>query len=333
MRKNTKARPALIALLGTLLLVLVAVTALVGVYVYQEATTVRSSQNSTPNSGAGLRAGEDSPPGDVAPINSRDNELQQALQATVTDLSRTHEAYVGIAVMGEGGPLFAGNLDNRAAWSTIKVPIAAAAQEKAEAGTERSDLTEPPDLTGLINATIQDSDNDAALELWSYLGDGSDELAAEALQDYLARTGDPIEVPYEYEAGVFEGFGDIPWRATNQVEFLANFPCAPGAAPVLAAMRRINPEHSHGLGTLPGARFKGGWGEEFDGTFLYRQMGLIPVTTGGAQGYVPVAIIAIPAESTESTENTEAAALDVVDAAAAELTSLLPRTTRVATCG
>lgn len=166
-------------------------------------------------------------------------------------------------------------------------------------------------------------------------GDGSDDLAADRLQDYLARTGDPIEIPHDYEEGVFEGFGDTPWRASDQVEFLSNFLCAPGAEPVLEAMGKINPEQSRGLGTLPGARFKGGWGEEFDGTFLYRQMGLISVaalgsvpgaaidTTPGMLGFVPVAVITIP------TEGTEESALEVMDAAAAEIFTLLPRLTPV----
>lgn len=262
----------------------------------------------------------DSKPEAVSPLNERDTNLQARMDSIAEDMAAEFDAQIGIALLGDHGPMHAGRLDNRAAWSTLKVPIAAAAWEKAE-------LEQDPDLGYLrenTDAAIENSDNQAALNLWYFLGDDSDELAAERLSAYLTRGGDSTQVPTEFEQGVFEGFGDTLWRATDQVRFLTNFQCEPGAQPVLESMGRINPEHMVGLGTVPGALFKGGWGLGYDDLYVYRQMGLVPAGPEGAM--VPVAVIVIPNDASQDT------AIATIDATMRQLTPVLVKATPARPC-
>lgn len=258
--------------------------------------------------------------------NPQDAQLQPAMEQVALTIAQDFDAQVGIATLGGGGPVHAGELDNRAAWSTLKVPIAAAAWEKVQhdSGADQPDPAIAAEVQQNINAAIENSDNDAALDLWYFLGDDSDQLAAERLSAYLTRGGDSTQVPEEFQTGVFEGFGDTLWRATDQVRFLSNFQCEPGSQPVLEAMGRINPEHMVGLGTVPGALFKGGWGLGYDDQYVYRQMGLVPAGPGGAM--IPVAIIIIPNDGSQDT------AMSAIDATMRQLTPALSEATPVRPC-
>ena len=62
-------------------------------------------------------------------------------------------------------------------------------------------------------------------------------------------------------------------------------------------MGAIADDQRYGLGTIPGARFKGGWGPDESGMYLVRQFGTIAVD-GGEVG---VAIAARPADGTYAT--------------------------------
>ena len=89
----------------------------------------------------------------------------------------------------------------------------------------------------------------------------------------------------------------------NDVERVAS--CLPGAEQVLDQMGHVVDEHRDGLGQLPGARFKGGWGDENDGTYLFREFGLV----GEADHQVPVAFTIVPGDATDATAREASAAL------------------------
>ena len=92
------------------------------------------------------------------------------------------------------------------------------------------------------------------------------------------------------------------------------FRCSKGSGPVLERMEHIIPEHSYGLAKIKGAQFKGGWGPEPDGRFIYRQLGLVPGPDGKM---TPVAIMVVPNDGFEPT------AWEGADALGEELPDLL----------
>ena len=49
-----------------------------------------------------------------------------------------------------------------------------------------------------------------------------------------------------------------------------------GGTDVLVAMSNIADDQRYGLGTIPGAVFKGGWGPEPENGYVVRQFGLMP---------------------------------------------------------
>lgn len=49
-----------------------------------------------------------------------------------------------------------------------------------------------------------------------------------------------------------------------------------GGSDVLVAMSNIAADQRYGLGTIPGAVFKGGWGPEPENGYVVRQFGLMP---------------------------------------------------------
>ena len=56
-----------------------------------------------------------------------------------------------------------------------------------------------------------------------------------------------------------------------------------------------NVAQNYGLGTIPGARFKGGWGPSISGAYEVRQLGLVPDANGRI---IPVAIAVSAADGT-----------------------------------
>lgn len=79
--------------------------------------------------------------------------------------------------------------------------------------------------------------------------------------------------------------------------FAANLPCVPGSEYVIDQMGQINPDQRWGLGTIPGAHFKGGWGPDEDGAYLVRQIGFFD----GPMGRIGVALAAHPSDGTYET--------------------------------
>ena len=182
---------------------------------------------------------------------------------------------------GTGAPQAAGDLVADVAWSTSKVPIAIASV-RATGATDAN-----------VNAAITVSDNAAAEAMWASLGDP---YAAAAATDAVLRDGgDPVtRTNPERIRPEFTAFGQTQWALADQATFGANLTCIDGGGPVVEAMGNIAADQRYGLGTIPGARFKGGWGPDASGTYLVRQFGTIAVD-GGEVG---VAIAARPADGT-----------------------------------
>jgi Beta-lactamase enzyme family len=162
-----------------------------------------------------------------------------------------------------------GELRAGRAWSTMKVPVIVAAITSGRADWHA------------IEAAITRSDNDAAGRLWDALDDGPAEVEA-----VLRRAGD-AETTLEREADPrgWSSFGRTVWsleaaagfyRALANGELLA----AADTERILEAMGRVVDEQRWGLGTVPGMRFKGGWGpsEDPDGPYEVIQVGILDGT-------------------------------------------------------
>jgi hypothetical protein len=176
-----------------------------------------------------------------------------------------------------------GNLPTGAAWSTIKVPIAA--QTIADAGG-------PDALTAqqraLIERAITQSDNAAAADLWSELEDrhGGAQGAADAVTKLLREAGDThTQVSTQGRDG-FSPYGQTQWSLLDQHRFMTALAgrcvVSPAAsAYLLDLMGRVTSD-TWGLGSagVP-ALWKGGWGPDRDGAYLVRQMGELKRGGGG----------------------------------------------------
>lgn len=97
-----------------------------------------------------------------------------------------------------------------------------------------------------------------------------------------ARAGDgTTRVPTSRLRPGYSIFGQTRWFLADQARFAAGLACLPDADPVLGMMTRIDPSQQWGLGRVPGAAFKGGWGPTADGTgYLVRQFGVIASDDG-----------------------------------------------------
>ncbi|MFO7164081.1 serine hydrolase [Mycolicibacterium hassiacum] len=183
----------------------------------------------------------------------------------------------GLVARAVGGTetLTAGDWTVGPAWSTIKVPLSIAA------------LRENPEVTDAIRAAITRSDNAAAEQIWQGLGDPV--TAAQKVDAVLREAGDPTVVQSQRVRPEFTAFGQTQWSLDHQATFLASAACDPRDQPVLELMGQIEPSQHWGLGQLPGARFKGGWGPSPEGAYLVRQYGVI------GDGSTVVAIAVEPA--------------------------------------
>lgn len=185
-----------------------------------------------------------------------------------------YDGAAAIAVAGMGG---AGET-TVAPWSTAKVPIAIAA------------LRKDPSLQGAMTQAIQHSDNAVAETLWGSLG--SPEQAAEATSAVIREGSSSARVESQVVRPGFSSFGQSDWSLSAQADFASHLRCIRGSEPVVSAMGNIGNGGGYGLGTIPGAIFKGGWGPNAAGAYGLRQFGLIPKSegTGSGSGYVAVAI-------------------------------------------
>jgi hypothetical protein len=205
-----------------------------------------------------------------------------ALAADFAQLATRLHAVAGIAVSAVGNgqtPMTLGDWQSGPAWSTIKVPLIIAALRE-----ER-----PPRVTDAMTAAITESDNAAAESIWASLGDPV--AAAHKVEAVLRQTGDPTTVQSQKLRPEFSAFGQTDWPVTDQVRFTSVAVCDSANAPIFALMGRVEPDQRWGIGTVSGARFKGGWGPSPTGSYLVRQMGVL----AAPNGMIAVALAAQPA--------------------------------------
>ncbi|WP_342319290.1 hypothetical protein [Corynebacterium mayonis] len=204
-------------------------------------------------------APEDEPPArpPVVATSVWDEATIASLHDLVASLEENHGGVVGIAVAGPDAVRVWGSNEAQFAWSTIKVPIAVAAFE------ENADLANM-----LAPAAMTYSDNDAAWQLWSGLSEG-------AVDNVFKKAGVAMKTK------VREPLGEVELTPSQEAALASRLPCMDNAQPVLKLMAKVVDEQSYGLGRIDEAKFKGGWGDDEDGNYLVRQMGLIPHPTGG----------------------------------------------------
>ena len=186
---------------------------------------------------------------------------------------------VGTKPLGQvalGGSDFA----DQPAWSTIKVPLVIASM--------RQHNTDHP--TAAMVAAITESDNAAAEAIWEGLGDPA--TAAADVGKVLHDAGDPTIVESRKLRPEYTAFGQTDWSLTNQAEFLSAAACDQRNQPVLNLMGQVNgDQRSWGVGPLPDAKIKGGWGPSPSGRYLVRQIGVVPA---GQRGLTVIAMAAEP---------------------------------------
>jgi hypothetical protein len=202
------------------------------------------------------------------------------LAGDFAELQNSLDAQIGIALAPVGNaakPTEMGPWKSGTAWSTIKVPMVVAA------------LRETGRITDAMRAAITASDNQAAEAVWQSLGDPT--TAAHKVEAILRAAGDHTVVQSVRIRPQFTAFGQTDWALVDQSRFLSAAACDRRNEPVLALMGQVIAEQRWGMGTIPGTRFKGGWGPSVAGRWLVRQFGLVSTPNGVSV----VAIAAVPA--------------------------------------
>lgn len=193
------------------------------------------------------------------------------LAAEFTQLENKLHAKMGIAVSAvanDQAPMTLGDWQEGPAWSTVKVPLVIAAYRQAN----------PPRVTDVMRAAITESDNAAAESLWAQLGDPA--TAAQKVRQVLQETGDPTIVESRKLRPEFTAFGQTIWSLVNQIRFTATAFCDNANAPIFGLMGQVEPNQTWGIGDIPGAEFKGGWGPSPAGKYLVRQIGVLTTPAG-----------------------------------------------------
>ena len=194
--------------------------------------------------------------------------MKRALETSFAELSGSVPATVGVAIAAVDGTCLAsyGTWSAGVAWSTIKVPLAIAAMR---AGVDSGELAAQ---------TITQSDNTAAEELWSRLGDPAQ--AAQQVQTVIRDGGDASTVVESRRLRPgYTAFGQTQWSLGRQAQFAARLPGIPDASPVVDLMHSLAADHCWGL-AAKGFAAKGGWGPGAGGDYLVRQMAIVPIQAG-----------------------------------------------------
>jgi hypothetical protein len=220
-------------------------------------------------------------------------------------LSSRLSARVGIAIASIGSsPVCLGTWSSGVAWSTSKVPLAIAALQ-AGVGTGE-----------LVSLTIAQSDNAAAEELWSQLGDPTD--AARQVCAVIREGGDAATVVESRRLREgYTAFGQTRWSLIDQARFAAGLTQVADAAHVVDLMGSLCTEHRWGL-AAKGFPAKGGWGPGLGDDYLVRQFGVVPAGSGSVG-------VAIAAELPDGGYET---GVDVVNSLADWLVDRLPDLTK-----
>lgn len=224
--------------------------------------------------------------GSSTAVKNSAQELTQQLEDTIYQVTSAYggSAGIAIAVPRRGASISqAGTLVSDVAWSTSKVPIAMAVVHHYGA------------VDNNIISAITMSDNTAAEAMWAALGEPMS--AAQAVNSILRIGGDSETViNTAVTRPGYTVFGQTQWSLSNQAVFGAGMLCAPGGPEIAELMGSISEDQAYGLGRIPGAAFKGGWGPDIQDNYLVRQFGLIP--SGDAGQYVGVAIAAKAGDGT-----------------------------------
>jgi hypothetical protein len=182
-----------------------------------------------------------------------------------------------------------GGLQSGAAWSTIKVALAAKVIKDAGGSGSLSSSQR-----SLISQALRASDNDAAMALWQELVSryGGALGAARAVTRILREAGDGSTSVSSVGRNGFSPYGQTEWSLAAQARFMAALAggCVPGSKYLLGEMSQVAADQRWGLATAGSDAFKGGWGPGVDGGYLVREMGTL--SAGGHT--VVVAVAALP---------------------------------------
>ena len=179
------------------------------------------------------------------------------------------------------GSVRVGSWQTGPAWSTMKIPLAMAAlSERGDASTRTA-----------VRQAVTASDNAAAQQLWQGLGPA--EVAGPQVEHQLVLRGDrTTQVQQKVTRSGFSAFGQTLWALEDQASFAARLVCSPRPSAVLHDMRRVTASQRWGLGRIPGAAIKGGWGPLRSGSgYTARQLAVMQTDEGSTWG------IAISSES------------------------------------
>jgi hypothetical protein len=193
--------------------------------------------------------------------------VKSVLEKSFRELSGSLPATVGVAIVSATRrPVSLGAWSSGVAWSTSKVPLAIAAVRAGSASRDQ------------LLGTIARSDNAAAEELWSQLGDP----AAQLVQSVIREAGDPTTVVESRRLrDEYTPFGQTVWSLADQARFAAGLSRVAGAVEILELMRSLSVEHRWGL-AAKGFAAKGGWGPGVSGDYLVRQFAVVSGTAGVA---------------------------------------------------
>ena len=191
-----------------------------------------------------------------------------SLETSFHELSGSLPATTGVAIAAVDGTCLAsfGTWSTGVAWSTIKVPLAIATLRAGVGSRE------------LVAQTIAQSDNAAAEELWSQLGNPA--AAAQQVQAVIRDAGDATTVVESRRLRPdYTAFGQTEWSLVRQAQFAARLPYIPNASRVVDFMDNLCADHRWGL-AAKGFAAKGGWGPGVDGDYLVRQFAIVPIEAG-----------------------------------------------------
>jgi hypothetical protein len=194
--------------------------------------------------------------------------VNRVLENSFRELSGRVPATIGVAIAAADGTglLSLGTWSTGVAWSTIKVPLAIAALRAGVASRE------------LVAQTIAQSDNAAAEDLWSGLGDPIE--AAQQVQAVIRDVGDATtEVESRRLRADYTAFGQTQWSLVRQAQFAARLPLIPDASGVVDLMHNLCSDHCWGL-AAKGCAAKGGWGPGISDGYLVRQFAIVPTEVG-----------------------------------------------------
>ncbi len=203
----------------------------------------------------------------AAPSSTSAAHARQTLAASFDALHLRNPVGVALVPVGGGEPLVFGDQSVRDAWSTIKAPLGLAAERK-------HGMTRPE------ASAVVDSDNASARVLTKSLGTPIE--ASDALLAVLREGGDAVTVPAPRHGGLHPMLGETQWALADSATWTANLPCMTGSDHILELMHDVADVQEWGVRRLGADRtaVKGGWGQDDDGGYVVRQIGIITLRDG-----------------------------------------------------